>query len=312
MLIGCKALRSRRRPWTGALTVLVVSVLTLSLVPGAAAQEDPTPSRAEVTAAHAVVETTAEAVGRIKAELVAADQRVQDLQILAQMAVEAYNGARYELEQSELAAEQAQESLDRALSSAEGLKAELGARVAYDFQHGGAMADLSVVLRNSDPGDLLEDISINESYTSVLDAQLDEYTAQKVVTDVLTERAAAAVARRQEAHEAAQQRRAEAEAAVLEAEAEAAALAARKEALVVELAQVQDISVRLARQRQDALAAQAEQLAREQAERDAELLAQEQAEQEAPVLEPAPTPAPAPEPAPAPAPEPEPEPEPEP
>jgi hypothetical protein len=90
----------------------VVTAVTLGLGVTPAAMGDPAgdpggagagvavPSQEQVDRARAHAADTARDVGAIKAELILADQRLQQAAVEAEQASEAYNGAMWQLEQA--------------------------------------------------------------------------------------------------------------------------------------------------------------------------------------------------------------------
>jgi cell wall-associated NlpC family hydrolase len=255
----------------------IATVLCLGLLPGASADDPAVPTREAVRSARQHVETTAQAVGRIKAELIAAEEAVLLLEVEAQKAVEAYNGAVYELEQSRIAERRASRAAEEAAAHVTQLQALISDAVVRDSIDGGAMADFGVLVTDPDPDALMDQLASFDSFAGAMDSRLDQIDAQRIVADVLAEQAADAVERREAATERMDTARDAAQQALDVAADAAASLEARKDALIVELAQAQHISVELARSRQEALVAQAEEEARLLAEQQA----QERAEREA-------------------------------
>jgi cell wall-associated NlpC family hydrolase len=254
------------------------SALCLGLLPGAAADDDASiPTRDQVEAAQRHVDSTAEEVGRIKAELVGAEAEVRRLELEAQKAVEAYNGAVYELRESRRTERRTRRAANRATAGLEQMHDDIATAVVGESLDGGSLADLGVLVTDPDPSALMDQLSSYRGYTGALESELDEFDARSTVADVLLERAEQAVADNERAAERADTARLAAEAAVDAAEDAALGLAARQDELVRELARAEDISVELARSRHQGLLERAE----ERAQRQAEERAQEQAEREA-------------------------------
>src|SRR5215510_14570807 len=92
------------------------SVLCLTLLPGASADPDGNgdnhTTRQEVRNARERVAATADDVDTIEKRLTNADKRLQRLSIEAGKAAEAYNGARYELQQARKTAHKATHRAD--------------------------------------------------------------------------------------------------------------------------------------------------------------------------------------------------------
>jgi cell wall-associated NlpC family hydrolase len=267
---------SRRRPALLTSAAACAAALCLGIVPAAHADDPSTPSRDDVRAAQQQVETTAEVVDQIKAELEAAEQAVREQEVEAAKAVEAYNGSVYELEQSRSVARRAKRSAQRAATGVQRMSDLIADAVVGDVMDGGLLTDLGVLLQ-SDPDALMDEISSYRSYTGAMASRLDEFDAARVLADVLVHEARAAVRRQEVATDRMAAARRAAQRAVAAADAAADQLEQRRDELVVQLAQARDISVQLARQRQEALAEQAAEAARLLAEQQA----QDQADREA-------------------------------
>ena len=255
----------------------LVTGLWLGLLPGASADDPSVPTREDVRSAQRHVETTAEAVGRIKADLVAAEEAVLLLEVEAQKAVEAYNGAVYELEQSRTAERRASRAAEEAAARVARMRELISDAVVRDSMDGGAMADFGVLVTDPDPDALMDQLASFDSFTGAMDNRLDQIDAQSIVADVLVEQAADAVERREAATERMDTARDAAQQALDVAADAAAGLEEHRDALLVELAEAQHISVELARQRQDALVAQAAEEARLLAEQQAQEVAEREA-----------------------------------
>jgi peptidoglycan DL-endopeptidase CwlO len=78
--------------------------IALTLVAGSAAADDTVPTKREVHEARAAAQAKERDVASVQADLVLANQRLQASAVEAAQAAEAWNGARYRLEQAQLAA----------------------------------------------------------------------------------------------------------------------------------------------------------------------------------------------------------------
>ena len=95
-LLGVRWMSRGRR---AAIVAAVAGALTLSIsVPALADPRKPTPSAAEVSRAQQAAQAAAGDVGRMQAKLARAQAQLQALIDDAERAVEAYNGALYELD----------------------------------------------------------------------------------------------------------------------------------------------------------------------------------------------------------------------
>ena len=103
-------------------------VITLLAAPAAA---DPTyPSQRQVDSAKATVADTAATVGRIEAQLAEADARMDELAVEVATAVEAYDGARWALQQATTAAADAADRYSGAQEQVRAAEQALGAYAA--------------------------------------------------------------------------------------------------------------------------------------------------------------------------------------
>jgi cell wall-associated NlpC family hydrolase len=255
------------------------AALCLATLPGAGAvddDEDPYPSRERVRHAQERVASTADRVDAIEAALVAADRRLEMVSIEAGKAVEAYNGARYKLRHARKAARRAERTAERAAADVRRLQDQLSSSVVSGFENGGSLTSLGILINDPDPDALLEHLDAYAGVSGALQSDLDAYESAKVIADLLQSRAETALAEQEAATEAAEEAKEAAEAAVAEADAAVTSIAAEKDRLVHQLARLQDISVALARQRQQALARQAA----EEAAKEAAAQAAAQAEQD--------------------------------
>ncbi len=233
-------------------------------------------------AAQDEVETRATEVGQIQAQLAMAQQQLTDVRIASMQATEAYNGAIYRLQQARAEARAALRRADAAVAEVEQQRRALEGFAVGSAQEATSVGQVGSLLTSGDPAELLEEYGAWNDTTNALQAALDDWDATRAYAEVLREEADAARERRADAADTARQAREVAEAAVADAEQQEAALSARTDELVRALAEAQDVSVALARQRQQALAAAAAEAAeQEAAEEAAEQEAEEQEQQEA-------------------------------
>ena len=279
-------------------------MLGLTLLPGASADDpdDPIPSKERVQDARERVRSTADRVDVIKDRLAAADERLQSLSMQAGKAAEAYNGAQYELREARKAARRAKRAADKAAARLHRRENQLAKAIVADFEGGGPLTNLSVLLENPDPSALLEKLNAYQVVTGVLQSDRERYEVAKADADVKEKRRDKALDTQQEATERAAEAKEAAEAAAERAQSAVSSIADKKDALIRRLAEVKNISVALARERQRELAEQAAAEARREARRQArrearqERREQQQSEPDRPSRgdDPKPQPAPAP------------------
>ena len=252
-----------------ALAAATTCALCAASLTTASADED-TPTRAEVEAAKDEAAQAARDVGAIKAELATAEQNVIDLGVEAGRMAEAYNGAIYKLHQARRqerkrvdAAAAAKRQLDRTI-------ARMSTALAANASRNSDLENLSALLEQNGPQDLLNQVSGNRSIDDALSADLQKYDARKQVYELLAKRSARAVDRRESLADEARAAKAEADAAVATAEDAAAGLRAKRGELISELAKAQGVSKSLVRQRQRDLREQAQQDAIDEAQQEQE------------------------------------------
>ena len=240
---------------TATIGVLLLSLTLWAAPPAAGADDTSYPSRQQVQQARAAVADKTRDVGVIQAELVLANQRLDALYMAAQQAAEAYNGARWRLQQARIAAERAAEKAQRAEAKLLDQRKRLGQVVADHYQSSSELSDLGLLLGTDGSTSLLNEYSAFSVATQTMEADYARYDAAHVVAQVFRAEARQAVAARRAATEEAARLRQVAEEAVAGQQAAVAAVAQHRDQLLRELAAAQDISLQLLRQRQQALAA---------------------------------------------------------
>ncbi len=287
-----------------AVSLTIPPVSGLTGLQAALADEADTPSRQEVRDARTAARDKARDVAAVQADLAAANQRLQQSAIEAAQATEAWNGARYRLEQARQAAAAADERAGIARTDVDRQQDAYADALVSSYQLAPTLTAVASMVQADGIGTLLQQTETMRAAESALDSRYDGFVAASTLADVALGQAEAARAEAEQAQVEAREARDRARAAAEAAAAEAQAIADRKGELIAELAELEDISVELAQERQRALderraqaAAAAAQEAAEQAAAE-EAAAQEAAEQEAEEQEPAPDPEPAtPEPA---------------
>ncbi|MBB5787661.1 NlpC/P60 family protein [Jiangella mangrovi] len=228
---------------------------------------DPTfPTESEIQDARDAERAAAGGVAALEARLATLSAQVDALYIQAAKAIEAYNGARLQLEQATEAESTAREAARQRAAEAEQARVDLGRMAAATYSQGGQLAGVGMVLGAEDGQALYDGLgalrAVTRSQTTIAqrarDAQHEADDAAAVAADALAERSAAA--------EQADAARAAAEAAVAGQEQAVAAVEEQRSAAIAQLAVARGTTVDLERQRQEGLAA--EQAAQEQAEEE--------------------------------------------
>ncbi|MBA3719490.1 MAG: hypothetical protein H0W95_04285, partial [Nocardioidaceae bacterium] len=214
----------RTRGWnTGALAPAVALALGLTTAlasPVLAEDRDVLPSKSDVRDARDQVASTAEAVGQLKAQLEMARQQLSAVMIEAAEAAEAYNGARYRLQQAREVARSAQKRADAAAAEVETQRRRLEVFAVGSATDATEMSQLGTVLSAGGPEELLAEYGAWSNTTSALQVDLDSWDATRTVADLLQAEADAAFERQQAASDEARAARAAAEQAVRTATAQ--------------------------------------------------------------------------------------------
>jgi len=274
------------RPTTRAsVRAVVATLVAVTTLVGAAtvaiADDDTMPSQAEVDAAEAAASDKARDVATVRADLVLANQRLQQASIAAAKAGEEYNGAIYRLEQARVEAVAAERRADRAQAAVARQQRAYGDVLATSYAMAPQLTAMAAMMDSAGPQAVMEKWTTLSTAEDALDSQYDSFRATSTLAtiaqtqaDQAREKAARLEAEMRQARDAA---RAAADAAA----AEATRVADQKQALIAELAHLQHVSVTIARQRQDALEAQAAAAAAAAAQQAAEEAAQQAAQEAA-------------------------------
>jgi cell wall-associated NlpC family hydrolase len=305
--------------------VVASATALLLLGPGAgtaqADREQPVPSRDDVRTARSEAQSAAERVAQIRTELALANAEVDAAAVRAAQAAEAYNGARWQVEQATAQLEEARADGLRAERQVTRQRGRMAGLVASSYQQAGQLSAVDAVLGADGPEGLMGELLAVQGATTSLEAELQSFGATAALADVFREEARTVRAERLTLLGAAEEAKDEAAASAAEAQSLAASVAARKSELVAEVAELEGISVRLAQQRQSALekleqqrrdeeAAAAAAAAAAEAAAEAEAAAPQAPADAAPEPDPAPEPQSDPGSQPQPPPQPDPKPEP--
>lgn len=244
----------------GAGSLLVALALTLVVTSTAVAdRHKPLPTKAEVDRARAEVRQKAGDVAAIRAALVIASARLHAAADQAEVASEAYNAARWRLDESRRTAQRAATAADVAQAQVDGQKAGIAALVTQSYQSGTALSSMTALLSNGGPSELMGRVGVVQSVGDSLEARYAEFSAMTILADVAREQAVIAVKAQVTAAERAARLRDRAAAAAGFAQQQAAAIGAERARLITELAAAEKISVDLARKRQRGLEQRAQQ-----------------------------------------------------
>jgi cell wall-associated NlpC family hydrolase len=254
------------------------AALTLTLGPVARADHHPPviPSQHQVDAAQRHVADARLSVKDIQAQLASASARLDALNIAAEQASEAYNGARIAWHDAAAAATAARRRVVLALSNAAAARGQLAGYLVTTDSSGSDLSTFSMALGANGPHRLLRDMSQADTSSQTLDARLQKWRATsrlvKVYRAAAVRALSAARAARRQAHEA----RAAAASAVAAQHSAVVSIGTQRRGLLTQLAAAEHESVALATARQRGLERRREARRRE---RERQALLAEQARQ---------------------------------
>jgi peptidoglycan DL-endopeptidase CwlO len=263
----------------------VATALALTLICGAAAvavaDDDTIPSQAQVDAAKQAATDKAGDVAGIQAQLVLANQRLQQASIAAAKAGEAYNGAVYRLQQARDDAAAARARATAANADVTRQQRAYGDALATSYAVAPQLTTMAAILDSDGVTGVMERYNALSSAEDAMNSQYDTFRATSTLATIAQTQARQAEEKAAAMETEMQQARDAAAAAADSAAAEARTVADQKQQLIAELAHLQHVSVQIAQQRQSALEARAAAAAAAAAQAAAEQAAQEAAEQAA-------------------------------
>ena len=224
--------------------------------------------------ARVAVRAKAQDVESVRAQLVLANQRLQDSAIRAAQAAEAFNGARWRAHEAQVAARAAQHRADVARADVARQREAYSDALVTSYELAPGLTALSAIARSDGITTVIERTTTMHNAEDALDGHYDEFRAAATLAGVAADQADQARRAATEAQQKARTARDAAAAAADAAAADAQSVAAEKSALIDQLARLQHISVSLAAQRQSALEAQAAAAAAAAAQHQQELEAQ--------------------------------------
>ncbi len=252
------ARRPAARRALGAAVLALSLGSTLGAAPALADDPVRVPEVAEIEAAQREADVASMGLGAVRAELAAAQARSVEAGRVAARAAEAFNGARWRAEKAARHADISERRAAHAAAEAGRQRAGYAEIVLTGYQQGPSLTALSSVTR----ADGIESVVERTTAMRMAETALDGHAraaaqawlvASATRTDAVTQRrrADAAETEAREASDAAA-------AAAAAAAAEAQRSAREQDALVARVAELQDVSVALAAQREEGLALRAQ------------------------------------------------------
>ncbi len=252
-------MRTSIRTTLSALTA--AAVLAAGVGAANADPKDPYPSQAKVDAAKQAVAEKAKSVAEIRAALVVAQQQADAANTAAEIASESYNGAVWALRQARQETAQARTDAARARARVAAQREQIAHLATQSYQQGTDLNAMTALLGADGPQGLMAKIGVVQSAGDSLQARYAEFRAVSALADVYATKAQQAQQHQEKLAERARQARDQAASLATSAQGKEAQVSQQRDQLISELSAAQNISLTLARQRQDAL----ERIAREKA-----------------------------------------------
>lgn len=241
-------MRLRRVVATALVTVLVVGVSATASV-----ADEPVPSQQDVERARSEAQQARRDVSVIRAELAVATNDIDTAQVEAAVAAEAYNGALVQLEEARAAAVDARRVAKRAAGDVRTQREAYGEALVRSYQSAPTVAGLVAMAGAEGIGDLVEQRATMDNAVDAMEGRYDSFRASATVAELSSGRADDAEQKAARMEAEARGLRDAAAASATRATERAAELETRKDELIVEMAELEGISVDLARTRQTAL-----------------------------------------------------------
>ncbi len=186
--------RPTARPVVGVLLALSLGLATVLTVvpvaagdpssPGPDARGKAFPSKEQVDRAKARAASAARDVGAIKAQLLLAQQRLEQAGLQAEQASEAYNGAMWKLQQATERLRGARADAARARRTVATQRDRIGALVAQSYQQGGDLTALNAMMSADGPEGVLDQYVAFQGASSSLQADYQRFAASDSLAQV--------------------------------------------------------------------------------------------------------------------------------
>lgn len=248
---------------SGVLAICLAGAMAVPTLPAEAAKPKPPviPSKAAVERAKQAAASKAGQVAAIERQLAAAGARLEQLGIQSGIADEAYNGAVYRLQQAKAEAAAAAARAAEAQKTLTAQRQQIGRFAAASYQGGGEVAKIAPLFTADGPQQLLDSAGAAHSVSAAMQGSYLRFTATQVMTNLFKVQADKAVVKVKKAADEAAAAKKAAEAAEAAQSAAVTAIGVQRKQSIAQLATLQNISVRVAAQRQQGL----EELARQRA-----------------------------------------------
>ena len=246
------------------LGVSVAAGLALGVSSGVTAYADdhtPVPSSQQVEQAQRDAAAKAQGVAQIRADLASAKGQRDAAELAASIASEEYNGAMWRLSESRRASKVATAKLAALRARVTAQRNAMKRLVVQSYQDGTQLNSMTALLDAEGPESVMGRQAVVDMAGNSMAAGLDKFSTLSGQAAVADKQAKAAVKEQASLARDAEVARSAAIGAVNAAATLEAQISRKRDALVAELARSQNISVGLAKQRQSALEAIADQKA---------------------------------------------------
>ncbi|HET8616425.1 MAG TPA: C40 family peptidase [Actinomycetales bacterium] len=251
-------------------------------VAGSASADPSYPSAKQVEKAKGAVRSASQSVASLEAQLAVASAQLDQLQTQVQVAAEAYDVARIELDKRTAAAAAAHQQAERAQRDAQEASEQAGRLAVDTYINGPGYGGLEVFVSDAGPADLLRRAAGARIAGDIAHTTVERASAARVVAALMRRQADLALAQQQAAAGRLEQARKAAEAKAQAAEAERQRIEGERTQMIAQLASLKKTSVKLEAERQQGLEEAARQRAEARRKAEAEAAARrERARREA-------------------------------
>lgn len=245
-----------RLKWHNIAAAIAAGALATTVWAAPAVAEPDYPSQDDIADAHQDEETTADTISTIEVQLAENSADLQQAQIEAEQAAEAYNQADADLEAARADADTAEQAAQDAESDLVEAQQQVAQIAMASHRSSGELQQMSMFLSAENFDDALDRASLMQMVGTNADQAVQQMDAAERVANVLRERAEDAVAEAEAAADSLEDAARRADAASLAAQNAVEETASRRDGLVAELADLRDTTVEMEQERQEALEAE--------------------------------------------------------
>ncbi|HLS64599.1 MAG TPA: NlpC/P60 family protein [Ruania sp.] len=248
----------------------------------APAQADPDyPSEDDIAQAEQAEQSTAEQIQAIEVQLAANNAELEQANVDAELAAEAYNQAAVEREEAETAAEDAATAADEADAEVLAAQQHVAQIAMASYRNSGEIQQLSMFFSADNFEQALDRATMFQAIGSDADQAYQRLDAAERVAEVMHRRAEDALAEAEQAAEALEEASQRADAAALAAQTAVDTTAGERDSMISQLAELRETTVALEQERQEGIEAERRERESAAAARALEVQAEQEAAEEA-------------------------------